>query len=456
MKKTLMLAAASLTLAAACDRIGVASPEAESNAISADVPADSWLADFAAAQRLDELGGGAEDAERFAEAGAYYELALNASENVPSSTSLVYGLSAAFDYAKAGSKADALRVLERIADKGWRQADLFEAATDFEMLRDDDRFVSAMQKMRDNEKAFYNSHRDPAEAKLIFDDVARFWAAYDLLAAEKNKAKKAAILRKHYLAPGTPGLIDYHRIKTQTMEQLVTRLEDSPGYYEGIRERTLSASAYGDQIRDGLNRFVAMYPEASVPDVTFVIGRLNSGGTAGPTGMLIGLDVWSWAQGVPLDGVSEGFQKVVKNLSLDSLPFIVVHEHVHALQQYSGEQTVLLAALQEGSADFLAGLALPENEKPHYYNWGLEREEMIWRRFQDEMDTKNIGNWSGNNGSIEGGDWYADLGYFVGARICEAYYEQAADKAQAIRDLMFVSDPKAILEASGYAARFEG
>lgn len=61
-----------------------------------------------------------------------------------------------------------------------------------------------------------------------------------------------------------------------------------------------------------------------------------------------------------------------------------------------------------------------------------------------------------NTGSVEGDDWCADLGYFVGARICEAYYEQAADKQQAIRDLMFVSDPQAILEASGYAARFEG
>lgn len=48
----------------------------------------------------------------------------------------------------------------------------------------------------------------------------------------------------------------------------------------------------------------------------------------------------------------------------------------------------------------------------------------------------------------------ADLGYFIDARICEAYYERAEDKQQAIRDLIIVSDPAAILEKSGYAKRF--
>ena len=72
------------------------------------------------------------------------------------------------------------------------------------------------------------------------------------------------------------------------------------------------------------------------------------------------------------------------------------------------------------------------------------------------VSTDNISNWSGNNGLVEDENWYADLGYFVGARICEAYYEQAEDKRQAIEDLLFISDPAAILEASGYAARFRG
>ena len=44
-----------------------------------------------------------------------------------------------------------------------------------------------------------------------------------------------------------------------------------------------------------------------------------------------------------------------------------------------------------------------------------------------------------------------DLGYFMGYRIAQAYYLKATDKAQAIRDLITVRDPAALLVQSGYA-----
>jgi hypothetical protein len=45
----------------------------------------------------------------------------------------------------------------------------------------------------------------------------------------------------------------------------------------------------------------------------------------------------------------------------------------------------------------------------------------------------------------------ADLGYFVGARICRAYYDRAPDKAQALRTIFRLDDPEALLAASRYA-----
>ena len=45
----------------------------------------------------------------------------------------------------------------------------------------------------------------------------------------------------------------------------------------------------------------------------------------------------------------------------------------------------------------------------------------------------------------------ADLGYFIGYRIAEAYYAQAADKAAALRDILRVQDVERILAASGYS-----
>ena len=456
LKKVFPVGLAFLLLLPGCVEVLAASPDATNKAAPGQTaPRALWLADFAAMQRLDELGQAAYDDEHYKDAAAYYERASELKEKIPGPTGVYLAFSAAAAYAKAGDPDRAVDMIKRAVDQGFRQPDFAENYPDLAAVKDRDDFKAEMARARTIADAYRDAHRSPDAAKLVFEDVPRFWAAYDLAEKTDSKDEKAAIFRRYYLAPGTPGLIDYHYLKTGTMEKLVDRLEKSHGYYEGIRARTLSAAKYAPVIRDALRRIVALYPDASVPDVTFVIGRMNSGGTAGPTGMLIGLDVWSWTDGVPMDGIPEGFQKVLQNLNLDDLPFIVVHEHIHALQQYGGEETLLRAALMEGSADFIAGLALPEHEKMHYYRWGLEREKMIWRRFSAEMDGEDVKDWIGNNGSVEGDDWYADLGYFVGARICEAYYAQAADKQQAIRDLLFVTDPKAILSASGYADRFK-
>jgi hypothetical protein len=44
----------------------------------------------------------------------------------------------------------------------------------------------------------------------------------------------------------------------------------------------------------------------------------------------------------------------------------------------------------------------------------------------------------------------ADMGYWIGKRICEAYYAKAGDKRAAMRTLLELRDPKAILAKSGY------
>ena len=125
------------------------------------------------------------------------------------------------------------------------------------------------------------------------------------------------------------------------------------------------------------------------------------------------------------------------------------------MQNYTGKETLLKAALQEGSADFITMLALPDSAPPAHYRWGLEHEAAIWSRFSEQMSGKDLGEWIGNNGNATE-QWPADLGYFVGARISQAYYDQAGDKTQAIHDLLNVRDPQKILEASEYAIGFPG
>ena len=48
----------------------------------------------------------------------------------------------------------------------------------------------------------------------------------------------------------------------------------------------------------------------------------------------------------------------------------------------------------------------------------------------------------------------SDLGYYVGAKISEAYYKSATDKRQAVRDILEIQDFGAFLEKSHYRDKF--
>ena len=43
-----------------------------------------------------------------------------------------------------------------------------------------------------------------------------------------------------------------------------------------------------------------------------------------------------------------------------------------------------------------------------------------------------------------------DLGYYIGYKICEAYYNKAINKKQAVKDILEIQDFKLFLANSGY------
>lgn len=426
----------------------------EDEALAAKTDRLQWLGSYAHMRILNEQAELLAKEEEHERAAHLYERAAQQGLHLPSRSNYPLYFQAATSYRKANRDKDALRMLRNVAELGVDWADFTATDSTLGGLKKYPEFEAILATMRSNMASRRMEYGDPDKARLVFDDIPRFWIAFDLAAKEKSSATKAAIFRRHYLAKGTRGLVDYHWIKTQSADRLVARIEKSPEFYAGIREQTLKATQYEPRIRDAFRRLKTVYPDAFFPPVTFSIGRLNSGGTAGPEGLLIGTEIWSWTEGVPLDGISSGFQSLLKAFSLEQLPLIVVHEQIHALQAYGGEHSLLRNALQEGSADFLAHLVLPEQERAPYYSWGLQHEKRVWERFRKEMGGKKTDDWIGNNGTEYGKEWIADLGYFIGARISEAYYDQASDKQQAIKDLLFVTDARKILDISGYNNRF--
>ncbi|NEM98820.1 hypothetical protein GXP69_14040 [Pontibacter sp. BT327] len=65
----------------------------------------------------------------------------------------------------------------------------------------------------------------------------------------------------------------------------------------------------------------------------------------------------------------------------------------------------------------------------------------------------DISNWLYNG--LKSTDKPGDLGYYMGYKICEAYYNNSEDKKQAIKEILDIKDHQAFLEKSGYATKFE-
>ena len=68
------------------------------------------------------------------------------------------------------------------------------------------------------------------------------------------------------------------------------------------------------------------------------------------------------------------------------------------------------------------------------------------------MNGKDTSNWLYQGDKAK--DKPADLGYYVGYKIAESYYNRAADKKQAIKDILDIKDFNGFLKASGYDEKF--
>jgi uncharacterized protein YjaZ len=114
-----------------------------------------------------------------------------------------------------------------------------------------------------------------------------------------------------------------------------------------------------------------------------------------------------------------------------------------------GKPTLLALALEEGCATSLAWTVTGRDPAELANKYGLAHEHDLWVEFQREMNGTDASNWLYQGDRSK--DRPADLGYFVGARICGSYYQHAADKRQAIRDIFRMEDPAGFLVHSGYA-----
>ncbi len=283
---------------------------------------------------------------------------------------------------------------------------------------------------------------------LVTTDIDNFWIAYDA----SEPGNRSGAFQSTYFDNASPGLRDFIRLRIGTADDLAATVERYPKFFASVRTNTLRIESQRELIGVYASCFKRLYPLAVLPSVYFVIGPVSTGGTVGPSGLLIGAEVFSLGPDVDSSEIQQAnpvFHRAMG--SIDRLPLIVAHELVHFQQRFSGRRTLLAMSMIEGAADYIANRVSGRTINHQIRDYAESRRKELFQRFAGDLARRpdSLEGWL-HNYSFELGE-PPDLGYWIGAEICLDYFTRAADKAAAIDAIIRMAEPEAIVRGSRYA-----
>ncbi len=276
-----------------------------------------------------------------------------------------------------------------------------------------------------------------AEPVIHIEDVARFYEVYD--AARGHPTAEA--LQRDYIDPGSPGLRHLQEIRHVTGATIAAAIAAHPEIYANAKRCLPVLPRVRGRVATALHRLGGLYAKAVFPPVTVVITRGKPAGVADAAGVIIGLD--------PLCALTYLNRDIEERFV-----HAIAHEYIHVQQAKQSpafyddpKPTVLEITLIEGAAEFVATrIAGEESFQSPYAPANRADDAAVESRFVADEDDTDTSKWVGDGTLTTPGD----LGYWIGYRIVESYYERAADKRQALRDIIEIHDPKAFLARSGW------
>lgn len=275
----------------------------------------------------------------------------------------------------------------------------------------------------------------PVSGPVIqIEDVTLFYKVYDAAGGHPT----ADQLQRDYLDAGSDGLHHLAEARRVTGTAIAKNLDAHPEMYSDAKHCMAVLPRVRERLQVALLKLGQFYPDAKFPPVTIAVGR--------------GKPV---AIGSPVSGVQVGLEALCATNWLnpngeDRFVHVIAHEYAHVQQARSlvddDHPSVLEMSLIEGAAEFTAELISGEVSNSQFRESTKGRELEIETAFVPDEDKTDISKWLYNSTLEKPGD----LGYWVGYRIVKSYYQHAPDKAQALREILQMTDPKMFLAKSAW------
>ena len=273
---------------------------------------------------------------------------------------------------------------------------------------------------------------DPDSSKIHTEDIALFWKVFDAT----RPGFDGKTFQKDYLDAGTEGLKGFIKMRIESGDNLSRTIKENLSYYEAIRNSSFSVTSKREILHKHFKYLKSIYPSTVFPDVYFVIGAKNTGGTTFKSGLIIGAEMFGKE--------TENFKP---RLDIEVIDLVVIHELIHFQQKYVADNTLLAQSIKEGAADFICELVTGSHSNKSFYEYGDNHEKELWLEFKEKMNSKDWTPWLYYSKDTSRPK---DLGYWMGYKIVRSYYDNLEDKSKAVYEILNINNFNDFLLKSKY------
>jgi hypothetical protein len=274
----------------------------------------------------------------------------------------------------------------------------------------------------------------PFKQQFVNADIDNFWIAYDKVTATKDSALQYSYLKEFYLDKGTEGLSSLLQVRNYTVKDFISAINSYPKFWQSLRQNSLNIKTLYAQIETDIEKLKKLYPSLQPSVIYFLTGAFRTGGTILKNRVLIGCELSLGDATTVIDefpGYRQNFYK--ENKPKENIALLCTHEYIHT-QQKEPVDNLLSYCIYEGVAEFISCLATGKKSNTPAIYFGKANQQKVVNKFLEDMYFGNTFSWlwGENDNELK----IRDLGYYIGYEICERYYNLAADKAKAVKDLI--------------------
>lgn len=279
---------------------------------------------------------------------------------------------------------------------------------------------------------------NPYKSKYIYQDIETFIKVYKSL---NEKSDTIKILQKKYLDKGSEGLMEFIIKYDLTAKRLSQAIKQYPESYSNIEEKLIALRAQEEgSFKEGYARLKELIPSAEFPPTYFLVAARRGIGSGSIAGPLLSIE-------------KDNIEDYV-NGSIGTL----IHEMVHMQQLrvlkeeyfaiFNEKKSLLSKSVREGVAEFYGQLlSNAPTYKEQFLPYLNTHEKELWEAFKRDAGNKDMGDWYGKPNKMGQPN---DLGYLMGLKMAEAYFNNSTDKQKASEYLISITNYEEFFKRCGY------